>query len=822
MSFSKGSYIVNQAIRRKERLCTESPRIKKNGRCLVSEMVTRIAPLSVTKVSQEDCDFSLSLLENAYKESTSKGNSLASYIANNLILGLESNVDINVNDRDIPQEGKDILNAKLEEVVTCHRILRNQAVLEQRFDIDRVVKSNGYNLNKIISEMCELIDTYEVPLSHKMNIALENTAYSLASNHIPFDDDSLVSKITEYFMMRDMIINDIDYNEYKEILENAKDNFDSTSVLVEAVLHNGNYFRNMVTRVLENTTDTYIKDHILPEALEIKSEADASDYIDTIQSYIETGISEGDEAALYYSAVNIPHYTPVSKDFISIKMKDTCKCDRIDKLCRDDITDTVEPINEKDKEKDIFNLGEYKDLFRETFANSDDVKDIIDKFKAEQDKSPNKIKQFLIRLHTKSPESIIDDLPDVFTFVRYSILLAVAASSPIGPIIAGVAGLFSWLLSKKLNDESATKLLAKIRSEKKKVQNKIEKTSNDKKKKELEEYLDCIKDAEEKTENFLDKISDEDHSDPDGMDDDDFGLGDDLDFDESAISLVANLAEAASKQVERMLEGSISNDDMVSMIKTAASNNSLKDLGYIIRESSIPIEEYALNLQLASNEANIIQGTAIKREIQNVLNHEANNSLKSIIEAAIADNVIADYRNQVITEKLNLNTAKLALQNAKAKLKDLSTKEKSLSQSVDAAGSGVIKSIEKALTSDRREAIIKGSLIPSFSKCIKGAIALAGVGIAFGPFNALLAAVTGLAASKLLNHREKMLIYDEIDTELKVVEKEIEIAQNDNDMKKYRFLLNYQKKLTRERNRIRYGMKSMGRNIPSATIPGKK
>ena len=80
----------------------------------------------------------------------------------------------------------------------------------------------------------------------------------------------------------------------------------------------------------------------------------------------------------------------------------------------------------------------------------------------------------------------------------------------------------------------------------------------------------------------------------------------------------------------------------------------------------------------------------------------------------------------------------------------------------------------------------------------------------------LISAFSYFACSKALNHRERQLIYDEIDTELKVVEKEISIAENDNDMKRYRFLLNYQKKLQRERQRIRYNLKVNGRPIPSA------
>ena len=71
----------------------------------------------------------------------------------------------------------------------------------------------------------------------------------------------------------------------------------------------------------------------------------------------------------------------------------------------------------------------------------------------------------------------------------------------------------------------------------------------------------------------------------------------------------------------------------------------------------------------------------------------------------------------------------------------------------------------------------------------------------------------------MLTQREKQLVYDEIATELQVVEKQLQIAENDGDMNQYRFLLNYQKKLARERQRIRYGLKVNGRRIPDAKGP---
>ena len=140
-------------------------------------------------------------------------------------------------------------------------------------------------------------------------------------------------------------------------------------------------------------------------------------------------------------------------------------------------------------------------------------------------------------------------------------------------------------------------------------------------------------------------------------------------------------------------------------------------------------------------------------------------------------------------------------------------------QSLDANMSGFMRAVEKSLTSNRREAIIKGSIIPSFSKCLKTAIVVGGVAFV-NPIAGLITAMGMFGASKYLNRRERQLIYDEIDTELKVVEKELQLAENDGNMKKYRFLLQYQKKLARERQRIKYGLKVHGRDIPGVTGSG--
>ena len=205
--------------------------------------------------------------------------------------------------------------------------------------------------------------------------------------------------------------------------------------------------------------------------------------------------------------------------------------------------------------------------------------------------------------------------------------------------------------------------------------------------------------------------------------------------------------------------------------------------------------------------------------VNGVLNKALENKFMSdTFKNTIIESECINTLDQIVTEGFNLNNVKLAFQALKKKMKDLNTKQKSICQTLDATGHQLISSIEKAVREDRREAVIKGSIIPSFSKCIKLGIALGGI-TAVNPVAGLITAVGYFGASSMLTQREKQLVYDEIATELQVVEKQLQIAENDGDMNQYRFLLNYQKKLARERQRIRYGLKVNGRRIPDARGP---
>jgi uncharacterized membrane protein (DUF106 family) len=162
---------------------------------------------------------------------------------------------------------------------------------------------------------------------------------------------------------------------------------------------------------------------------------------------------------------------------------------------------------------------------------------------------------------------------------------------------------------------------------------------------------------------------------------------------------------------------------------------------------------------------------------------------------------------------IDFSGVKVAMQGLKSKVANLGVKEKEVSRDLDVAAAGFMRSIENALTSNRREGIIKGSIIPSFSKCLKTALGAGAIAVVADPATAIIALFGAFAGSKYLNNKERMLLLDEVEVELKVVEKEIQMAESDGDMQKYRKLLTYQKKLKKESFKLRYKLsKKMGKD----------
>lgn len=202
--------------------------------------------------------------------------------------------------------------------------------------------------------------------------------------------------------------------------------------------------------------------------------------------------------------------------------------------------------------------------------------------------------------------------------------------------------------------------------------------------------------------------------------------------------------------------------------------------------------------------------------------HSYDESMQCLQFCAQVMNIPYENENgDIVQEAFNLNDLRLAWQGVKSKIKHLSAKEKEASRDLDASFNNLIRGLKSALTVDHREQIIKGQVNPSLSRILKIAIVLAGIGVvAQSIYAPALAAVAGFALSKHTEKKERALILDEIDIELKVLDRELQKAESGGSSKKYRQLLTIQKNLQRERQRIYYGLASKGKRIPMPSTMG--
>ena len=136
----------------------------------------------------------------------------------------------------------------------------------------------------------------------------------------------------------------------------------------------------------------------------------------------------------------------------------------------------------------------------------------------------------------------------------------------------------------------------------------------------------------------------------------------------------------------------------------------------------------------------------------------------------------------------------------------LSDKDRTISRNVDVSLSQFKKGIENSLTNESREAVIKGSVLPSASKIIKLAITTGALWIV-QPAVAVIACLGYLGLSAKHKIKERQMVLDEIEIELKMCEKYIDIAESKNDMKSLKQLLTIQRNLQRQQQRIKYKMK---------------
>ena len=221
-------------------------------------------------------------------------------------------------------------------------------------------------------------------------------------------------------------------------------------------------------------------------------------------------------------------------------------------------------------------------------------------------------------------------------------------------------------------------------------------------------------------------------------------------------------------------------------------------------ENYIPIR-YIPDIQESNRRAIIkefIDESNIERPYNTNLYEVAN---RYSIICPIVQELCITSSNTLLQEMDITNTFKMAKENLKRSIKGLSDKEKSLSRNIDVSMSQVSRAAEKALTNDNREAVIRGSLLPSASKIIKMAI-VTGAGWLINPALTVIGVLGAIGVSKKLEAKERQLILDDIEIELDMCDRYMKIAEDKNDLKSQKDLLVTKRTLERQRQRIKYKM----------------
>lgn len=660
----------------------------------------------------------------------------------------------------------------------CDRVLTNHSKLTKRFNLDNMVRKCPLTeaaLKDCVYNICDLINTYESAFGVRYDIALENIMYLMSKNCVPVDNKFILETVTDYFLMT-------------ELNEETAD----------AKLHDMIY-------IIENSK------FFSPEEL-------------SVVSYLYE-----DEQAIIEAVEN-------EEDIEQIPLEEN----------------KVHDMFMKYKKKKTITIKKKNKL------ESLKIKKIIHDFKKEHNKSIEKFKIAISRIFVNSPEGIINDLPDIFEFVRLGIVLGGFAINPILGIITLITGFF---LKMKVARERMEKVCEQYEKERDRYKKKMNETDDEKKKEKykalynqykndlykLESYRDDLYTEEENDKRMEEKYAKEAEASGDDLD---FDFDMDFNFDEQT---AINYTELLSTLYEQLsytrgdLMVAISNnikdmdsDDIYNISEAVKVCNDIVDCPRYITILENELERIRNNKH-SSFIASLQKIDTIKTCISDI------NSVKynSLLETAYISNDIdlpdmetvyetMKYKYDIIDDTIDyiseskdeksgmsfLSKVKIAGENLRRSMLKAKDKDKQLSMKLDSELNRTMKSAKKAMISDSRESIIRGSFLPSASKCIHLALA-GGVVALFSPVAAVIALIGFIGSSKVLTEKERNLILDDIDIEIKMCDKYLKAAEDKDDLVAVREIMKTKRDLERQRARILYNKNYIFKGKKQYDMPDK-
>lgn len=654
------------------------------------------------------------------------------------------------------------LQEKCAVIIECDRIVKNYATVSKRFNLDKIISNIRYDIDNYQAcfEIASCIDTYNQSFKNRYNSALEIAAYVFDKHFMNYPKDKIVEAVTDYFLFTGSLKED-QVNDVKDVMK--------ISVLFEQE---------------DFSSLSWVDLEMPPEPIDNNVTVDIESYGTGYEFLSENDLEKA----------------------VKAKKKEIKK----------DVKKTGKIIKKAAKEG---NPEEHRD---------EEVKEMVAEFRASclknKDSKTNlpSLKSLITKLFAKNPYQIVYELPNLLSLIRVAFIIT---SGAIHPVLMVCTFIVDQLLKVHFSRKQLEKIVNAYKNEIDSVKSKIEKTKDTQTKENLEKYLeelnkDLTKIKDYERELYTEEENDErDYADYDFGDDDDFDFDfddDEFNFEEAAaIQIISSQIDALSEAlIDDTVDGIVYNNifkldndsidaitDFSITVPVILEKDKLKDClcSYRneLRESITDVKDYV--------RINCLNDNILKLETANN-SYITTSTTKDAMHYLQCLNEIAKIKSDSYIMEMDFtNSIKLAIKQLKANAVKLKDKDKQISSSIDVAANNTAKSIENALMNGNREAVIKGSMIPSASKCIKAAI-MAGVAWAVNPAVAVIGAIGAFACSKKLQKKERQLVLDDIEIELKMCERYLRQAEDEGDMKKVRQIEIIQRNLERQKQRIQYKM----------------
>ena len=698
----------------------------------------------------------------------------------------------------------DNLIKEADTMISADRILSNETRLDKRFNINKFIKNyNTYSENSIIcliEELCFMIDSFNCDPKIKLNTALENINYALYKNNIKIDEETIIETVCKYFELTGL--------EVDSILEISDVINEKTKVKVLNKLKDTSVSK--VKQLINKIKSTDIKTpEEVKNVMRVMYSQSPQQIIDDVPNFL-TWI----RTFIMFSTIAINPYIGCIIILVDQYIAMTVKRDEADKMIakfENEKEKCEKKLNKLTNQKAIDNLEKYIDTLEKSIEKLEDYKNSLhaEERSYEMEEMTREMKNYLDIMnegdygytpYTMTPQCFYEKYCNEFTS-QYN-------------MAQNIINNFSYpsVIEENVYFESINnpKDILNYLSENGNIYMPVIKMKTSISKK----YHDSIL---ERVNNKLDKtyyrIVEENTT-------DDFTTI--YLFTEYAITtdqepIHKNIIEAAAtinaieNSMTNILENFSIEDMMVEELDTFYSEYVTDIASIATRLESVnnrDLQEYISECKDKLYMRDKIPYSIIENcsDAMDILKYKENiNSINDLLEISECVTALLELRSAVNEGKIgnNLLMAREKLRKAVVKLSD---KDKEYSRKIDNHMSNMMEKIQKNLTNKNREAVIKGSILPSASAVIKLALA-SGSASLVNPALGVITLLGGLGAAKIGTAKEKQYILDEIEIELKIVDKKIQLAERNDDTKALEQLYRIEKQLQREKTRIKFNKK---------------